>query len=66
MDISVENVIYPRPGQAGSGSYIFHENNKINFQKHLGLYLDEKLNLNYHIKEKKYVKQCREFVLLEN
>ena len=24
----------------------------VNFQKHLGLYLDEKLNFNYHIKEK--------------
>ena len=24
----------------------------VNFQKHLGIYLDEKLNFNYHIKEK--------------
>ena len=24
----------------------------INFQKHLGIYLDEKLNFNYHIKAK--------------
>ena len=29
MGISVENVIQPRPEQAGSGSYIFQENNKI-------------------------------------
>ena len=37
----------------------------VNFQKHLGIYLYEKLNFNYHIKEK-YAKQCRELALLEN
>ena len=37
----------------------------VNFRKHLGIYLDEKLNFNYRIK-KKYIKQCRELVLLEN
>ena len=37
----------------------------VNFRKHLGIYLDEKLNFNYRIK-KKYIKKCRELVLLEN
>ena len=35
-------------------------------QKHLGIYLDGKLNFSYHIKEKKYTKQCTELVLLQN
>ena len=50
-----EEILFSRKTAKSSHPIIYFNNASVScvsFQKHLGVYLDEKLNFNYHIKEK--------------
>ena len=50
-----EEILFSRKTAKLSHPIIYFNNapvSCVSFQKHLGVYLDEKLNFNYHIKEK--------------
>ena len=55
LNKQAQEVIFSRKMTKSSHPQVFFNNisvSRVSFQKHLGIYLDEKLNFNHHIKEK--------------
>ena len=55
LNKQAQEVIFSRKMTKSSHPQVFFNNisvSCVSFQKHLGIYLDEKLNFNHHIKEK--------------
>ena len=55
LNKKAQEVIFSRKMTKSSHPQIFFNDipvSQVSFQKHLGIYLDEKLNFNHHIKEK--------------
>ena len=55
LNKQAQEVIFSRKMTKSSHAQVFFNDipvSRVSFQKHLGIYLDEKLNFNHHIKEK--------------
>ena len=55
LNKQAQEVIFSRKMTKSSHPQVFFNDipvSRVSFQKHLGIYLDEKLNFNHHIKEK--------------